>query len=230
VNSGDDADPHRNAPDPFTDEQRYQLDKARDAWSTVKRTLEHLVEIGKGLLILRLEADAVPGKRDVKDAAFKRLKEQQGLGDIDDSSASRMRKIAQHESEVRKWHESLTDEQRIKWASPNSICQQCPALKKKPSESPADGSRASKRSARPTKSAQLDQAKTEIEYLKEHVQELEAARESPPEIDALWRRPPEEIAAEARASMDPDKFKKFIAILTAEKQRSKKKAPTEAGA
>jgi hypothetical protein len=211
ASSGGVGDPCRNAPDTFTEEQRGQLEGARLASFELKKTFEHWIAIARALKILREKANIARGRK-LQSYTFQRLQDEQGLGIIDDSTVSRLKTILEHEVDVMRWREGLSPERRFAWASPSSVCSQCPALKKKASEPPADKPRKDKPSLR----SQLDRSKAENERLHALVEELEAARPSSPpdQIDVanFWNQGAQEIADTIRDEVDAADYRATIKV------------------
>jgi hypothetical protein len=113
-----------NAPESeaITLEDQTIFDNARSAIVSLKKTFESWMTIGKGVVRAREIADRRGGAK-----TFMRLIEQQGLASIvNKATASNLLRIMERYADVVRWHESLTDRQRIDWAAPTTIIKRCP--------------------------------------------------------------------------------------------------------
>jgi hypothetical protein len=119
-----------NAPESgaFTLEEHTIFDNARQAITLMKRTFETWVVIGRAVDTARKRAVRLGGRQ-----TFRRIIEQQGLGDIvDKATASRLLRIMDNLPDVEKWRQGLTARQQINWAAPTAVFAHC-SLFKKPS-------------------------------------------------------------------------------------------------
>jgi hypothetical protein len=114
-----------NQPESFalTREEEQIFDNARNAVGELRKTFETWIVIARGVEAANKRADNIGGKR-----AFMRVLEQQrlysALGEKDasvKSTASRLLKILENLPEIEAWRASLSDYQRIHWASPTAI-------------------------------------------------------------------------------------------------------------
>jgi hypothetical protein len=147
------------------EEERLCLD-ARNAAHQIKRTFENWVTIGRAVVALRKRADIMGGRR-----AFQRLLEEQGLAPlVDRSRASRLIKIMANLPAVVEWQQGLKPKQQLAWASPDTICRQCPALQ---DEDTKPRARAQPPSGRASLAAENEQLKARIAELEEERQDFD---------------------------------------------------------
>jgi hypothetical protein len=120
--------------EPAPDERRI-LHAAHVASIALRRTFDHWVTVGCGLQLLRQRADQI-GMRN----AFNHLRDQHRLGDkhFRKEVVSRLLKVMDNLEAVEAWRATLTEKQRVEWASPDTIVRRCPVFNKpKPPPSPA---------------------------------------------------------------------------------------------
>lgn len=162
-----------NAPEAasLNEGERAELEAARGAWVSIRKTFENWITIGRGLQTLRRKADEIGGRK-----TFQRLLQQEGLGDFVKAKAraTRLLRIMEHLSDVYEWHERLASNQRINWASPEAVIRNCPVFKKSASQA--------KRKAPTTKvKRQLEDLYDENGHLRERLAAAEAG--SAPSFD-----------------------------------------------
>jgi hypothetical protein len=58
--------------------------------------------------------------------ARKNLLRDNGYGSLNESTVSRLLLMAKHETAIRIWRDTLTQNKRDSWNSPTSICNRCP--------------------------------------------------------------------------------------------------------
>jgi hypothetical protein len=126
--------PYHNAPElaALSLEEHASIEAARNAFTTLKRTLDHWMTIGKGLQVLHAKAERLNAGR----GTFKRLRELAGLGEkaIPKSTVTRLFAILDNLPAVTEWQQGLTDKQKYDWASPISVHRHCPVFKKQKSD------------------------------------------------------------------------------------------------
>jgi hypothetical protein len=102
---------------------------ARQSALQLKLTFDNWVTIGRAVAALRKHADRLIEKGWAVRTTFPRLVEQQGLGQLlDKAKTSRLLAIMDRLSEVQAWHATLTLEEQIAWASPDSVLRNCPVF------------------------------------------------------------------------------------------------------
>ena len=138
---GESVDRHHNAPTSFSAFEDDALEAARTEWAALKkRTFASWMAIGKGIRILRLRADRLGGRN-----TFQRLMAEQGFRmdgpkperQFDKTTAIRLLRVMEQETEVRIWHDQLPSAQQANWASPNAILRHCPIFAKPKSTEPS---------------------------------------------------------------------------------------------
>jgi hypothetical protein len=95
-----------------------------DAWMTVARGIAPLCELA-----------ARPG---TSRKARKNLLKDNGYGSLNEGTVSRLLLMARHETAIRIWRDTLTQNQRDGWNAPTSICNRCPAVRAAMAEAAAD--------------------------------------------------------------------------------------------
>ncbi len=132
-------------------EEHRILQAAHVALVALRRTFDHWVAIGRGLQLLRQKADQI-GTRN----AFNELREQHRLGDrhFRKEAVSRLLKVMDNLEAVQAWRRTLTERQRVEWASPDTVVKRCPIFNK-PKTATAQ--------AKPSPYAKLVQANTELQ-------------------------------------------------------------------
>jgi hypothetical protein len=136
--------------EPTPDERRV-LHAAHLASIALRRTFDHWVKVGRGLQLLRQKADQI-GTRN----AFNDLRDQHRLGDkhFRKEVVSRLLKVMDNLEAVEAWRATLTEKQRLEWASPDTLVRRCPVFNK-PKAATAE--------ARPSPYAKLQQANAELQ-------------------------------------------------------------------
>jgi hypothetical protein len=109
----------------MTSEAIAVFDDARQAVANLRKTFDEWIKIGKAVVIARDMADRRGGAK-----TFMRIIEQQGLGTIvTKQTAYRLERIMPRIDEVIAWRATLTDRQRIDYASPTTILRRCPVFR-----------------------------------------------------------------------------------------------------
>jgi hypothetical protein len=113
-------------------EETVCVERARAALATMRQTFEHWMAIARALKALEDKAHRM-GSR-----TFARLCEREGLGSdvLNRGRVWRLHQILERLPVVEAWRAQLTDRQRFKWASPESVLRYCP-LFMKPRPAPA---------------------------------------------------------------------------------------------
>jgi hypothetical protein len=134
-----------------TPDERRVLHAAHVASIALRRTFDHWVTVGRGLQMLRQKADQI-GTRN----AFNDLRDQHRLGDkhFRKEVVSRLLKVMDNLEAVEAWRATLTEKQRVEWASPDTIVRRCPVFNK-PKPATAE--------AKPSPYAKLQQANAELQ-------------------------------------------------------------------
>jgi hypothetical protein len=113
-------------------EETVCVEQARAALATMRRTFEFWMVIARALKVLEDKTHRMGGR------TFERLCEREGLGGrradggdvLSRSRVWRLNRILARLPEVEAWRASLTDRQRFKWASPESVVRHCPPVMK----------------------------------------------------------------------------------------------------
>ena len=199
-----------------TPNERRVLDAAHLALIALRRTFDHWVTVGRGLQLLRQKADQL-GTRN----AFNDLRDQHRLGDkhFGKEVVSRLLKVMDNLEAVEAWRATLTEKQRVEWASPDTIIRRCPVFNPPPA---ADGKR------EPSAYAKLEQANDdlarELDAARAHIAELEAAQGILFGLD-LKNNKPGNIAEAIIGNVDLGRAENIArAILKAVKAKSQKPA------
>jgi hypothetical protein len=101
------------------------FEDARQAVARFRKKFDEWIKIGRAVVLARDIADRRGGSR-----TFMRIVQQQGLGSVVTKSvASRLERIMPRVDEVTAWHATLTERQRIDWASPTTILRRCPIFR-----------------------------------------------------------------------------------------------------
>jgi hypothetical protein len=92
----------------------------------LRRTFDHWVKVGRGLQLLRQKADQI-GTRN----AFNDLRDQHRLGDkhFRKEVVSRLLKVMDNLEAVEAWRATLTEKQRVEWASPDNAHKKPPGTR-----------------------------------------------------------------------------------------------------
>jgi hypothetical protein len=206
-----------------TQDERRILDAAHLASDTLRRTFDNWVTMGRGLQLLRKKADLL-GTRN----AFNDLRDQHGLGNrfFNKTQVSKLLRAMENLEAVEKWRATLTEKDRIRWASPDAIIRHCPVFNPPPA---ADAAR------KPSAYAKLEQTNDdlarELDAAKAHIAELEAAQ---PDQGSLFNLDlkndkPDIIAEAIIGNVDLGRAEKIArAILKAVKAKSQKPGPDHA--
>jgi hypothetical protein len=116
----------------FSADQLEIFSVAREAQGTLRKGFECLVAIGKAVRLARDFADAPGGNQKVRSARFRAVLVGQGLDRITGSrrnEASQILKVMGKLDEVRKWRSGLSEIQRIRWASAQSVLNRAPCFR-----------------------------------------------------------------------------------------------------
>jgi hypothetical protein len=110
-----------------TPDERRVLNAAHLASIALRRTFDQWVKVGRGLQLLRQKADQI-GTRN----AFNDLRDQHRLGDkhFRKEVVSRLLKVIDNLEAVEAWRATLTEKQRLEWASPDTLVRRCPVFNK----------------------------------------------------------------------------------------------------
>jgi len=123
-----------NAPESeaMTLEETEVFEAARQAAAHLRRSHEKWVDIGRAVILARDMAN----RRGGSTRMIRRIIEQQGLGTVvTGPDVSRLLRIMPQIEEVTAWRATLTDRQRIDFASPTTILRRCPAFRNPPAPS-----------------------------------------------------------------------------------------------
>jgi hypothetical protein len=101
------------------------FDNARAALVTLRKTFETWIVIGKAVAAARARADRIGGGK-----TFRRILEQQGLGELPPATATRLEQVVARLDEVTVWHSGLPGNRQIAWASPSAVFKHCPVFAK----------------------------------------------------------------------------------------------------
>jgi hypothetical protein len=122
--------------DELSDQQRAAVLAGADALKVLadfrRRTFDEWMNVARGLAILRMLADQRTAR-----TAFKNLRREHGYGSLNEATCTRLILMANHETAVRAWRDTLTERQRESWNSPTSICQRCSAVRAAMAKAPA---------------------------------------------------------------------------------------------
>jgi hypothetical protein len=167
---GEKSRSEKGQPDAHTPEERRVLQAAHVALTALRRTFDHWVTVGRGLQLLRQKADQI-GTRD----AFNELRDRHRLGDrhFRKEVVSRLLKVMDNLEAVEAWRATLTEKQRVEWASPDTIVRRCPIFNR-PKTATAE--------AKPSPYAKLVQANTELQ-IELHELKQRAAHGDPFDIE-----------------------------------------------
>jgi hypothetical protein len=116
--------------DELTDAQRKAVLDGADAVKELadfrRRTFELWMRVARGVVAICIVADQ-PG---MSRKARKHLLADNGYGTLNEGTVSRLKRMAEHETAIRIWRDTLTQNKRDSWNSPTSICNRCPAVRK----------------------------------------------------------------------------------------------------
>ena len=114
----------------LTSEEERLFENARQEVAKVKKTFEAWMVIARGVEAARKRADRFQGKK-----VFERILTQQGIDEVlgnkpatVKSTATRLLKILEHETEVSAWRSKLSGWERVQWASPTAVYKHCPVF------------------------------------------------------------------------------------------------------
>jgi hypothetical protein len=138
-------------------EDRAKFDAALSAVARIKATFDDWVVIGHAVVAARKYAERVGGRQTFHSV----LAEQQIMPPLDKAVISRLEKIMHRLDAVVKWRATLTEQQRIAWASPTSIVNRCTVFKIEKEQ---------RRVVAPRKPTRLESAQEENRALKVEVE------------------------------------------------------------
>jgi hypothetical protein len=149
----------------FSSSEDADLEAAREACFTLKRSFSAWLTVGKGIGILRQRADRLGGRK-----TFARLMAEQGFRmdgpkaerQFTKSTATRLLQVMERKHEVVEWHQRLPPVQQIAWASPDAIIRHCPVFAKPKEGEPKPSPFAQLREANIGLQEQLHRARQEI--------------------------------------------------------------------
>src|SRR6516164_9297724 len=102
------------------------FEAARQAAASLRRSYDKWVDIGKAVMLARDMANRWGGGTRM----IRRIIEQQNLGSIvNGPEVSRLLRVMPRIEEVNAWRATLTDRQKIDWASPTTILRRCPIFR-----------------------------------------------------------------------------------------------------
>jgi hypothetical protein len=113
----------------FTAEEQEVLATGRRASKNLRRsTFDDWVCVGRAILLIRKRADAsVTGKR-ARDVRRKALLTEYGFGWFSSAGSSRLLRVMEKLPEVLAWRETLSEFERMRWASPQAVFLKCPTF------------------------------------------------------------------------------------------------------
>jgi len=117
-----------NAPESeaMTLEETVVFEDARQAVAHLRKTFDQHVKIGRAVILAR----DIANRRGGGTRMIRRIIEQQGLGTVvTGPEVSRFLRIMPRIEEVNAWRATLTDRQKIDWASPQTILKRCPIFR-----------------------------------------------------------------------------------------------------
>jgi hypothetical protein len=113
----------------LTDQQRQAVLLGADALSGhaafSRKSYDLWMAVARGVAVLCTLADRPGTSR----KARKNLLKDAGYGTLAEGTVSRLLLMAKHETPIRVWRDSLTQNQRDRWNSPSSICNRCSAVR-----------------------------------------------------------------------------------------------------
>jgi hypothetical protein len=116
--------------DELNDQQRAAVLDGADAVKELddfrRKTFELWMRIARGVAALCIVADRPGMSRKARTNLFK----DNGYSTLNGGTVSRLLRMAEHETAVRVWRDTLTDSKRVAWNSPTSICNRCPVVRK----------------------------------------------------------------------------------------------------
>jgi hypothetical protein len=125
-----DAPPQNVVEIELTAEEQEIFSRARSSGIGVRRTFEAWLDIGRAAQVARRHADASGGHKKGRDALFRRIMNDQGLGWINsknrNSEIVHLLEILKRLDEVQAWRATLGEFERARWASAQSVFNRCP--------------------------------------------------------------------------------------------------------
>jgi hypothetical protein len=103
--------------------------EARAAGDGLRRGFDEWVTIGRALQVARQHADAPGGSHVARGKLFRDVLDAQGLDWVSRNDRSQILRMMSKLPVIEKWRGTLTDHQRVRWSSPQSIMNRCPALR-----------------------------------------------------------------------------------------------------
>jgi len=159
----------------LTSEEERLFENARQAVAQIKKTFEAWIVIGRGVEAARKRADRFKGKKKV----FERILAQQGIDEVlgntpatVKSTATRLLKILEHETEVMAWRSKLSAGKRMQWASPTAVYKHCPVFHQ------ADNKEKAK-IPKPSPAARIKELEAENAHLQEELSATKARYDAP---------------------------------------------------
>jgi hypothetical protein len=115
----------------LTAEEQEIFSRARSSGIGVRRTFEAWLDIGRAAQVARRHADAAGGhNKKGRDARFRTIMNDNGLGWINSKSRNseivNLLKILERLKEVQAWRSTLSEFERARWASAQSVYNRCP--------------------------------------------------------------------------------------------------------
>ena len=115
--------------DELTDQQRAAVldgsDAVRELDDFRRKTFDLWMRIARGVTALCIVADRPGMSRKARLNLFKA----NGYATLNGGTVSRLLRMAEHETAIRAWRDTLTANKRDSWNSPTSICNRCPAVR-----------------------------------------------------------------------------------------------------
>jgi hypothetical protein len=165
--------------DDLSDAQRRAILEGADALGEIgnfmRRSFDRWMTIAKGVAVLRELANQPTASR----RAFKNFLRDHGYGSLNRSTASRLVLMAKHETAIRIWRDTLTENKRERWCSPTSICSRCPALRAVIAES------AKRKPRKPRTNRQPFHVKRAYDTIFEHLHAIEDADQRAALVDQI---------------------------------------------
>jgi hypothetical protein len=113
----------------FNESELQIFAEARAAGDGLRRGFEVWVVIGRAVQIARDHADRPGGSHMAMGKRFRTILDDQKLGWIGRNDRSQILRMMAKLPAIRKWREELSEYQRIRWASPQSVINRCPACR-----------------------------------------------------------------------------------------------------
>ncbi len=115
--------------DELTDAQRAAVldgsDAVRELDDFRRKTFELWMRIARGVAALCIVADRPGMSRKARRNMFR----DNGYASLNGGTVSRLLRMAEHETAIRVWRDTLTANKRDSWNSPTSICNRCPVVR-----------------------------------------------------------------------------------------------------